>query len=364
MSQENFQSRSVAGASPKPVSEVLRRAGSVARNIRLFGVPQNRLGRRGYTLIEVLVVAVVIVLMLGMALPVFHAITGSRSEAGASNIIAATLGRARTDAIGLQKVIGVAFLYNPSTQLSYMAEVEFADCPAWTYNPTAPNPQTVAPLGYVQVNNAGTNTIYYYINAGVSNFPLPAPPAVPTQTWAVPTAASPMYPVGGPPLEIRQDTELLPLPSGIGVQTVCNCYFNSNGTRATDGYLNFGVILFDGHGRIVSQNYGVSAYSKLMTTSNVKTDYPSIGSSTSASPYVFYPTPQYLGFPSQFGLVVFQREAFVSQNFPTTDVVYTTSYSNQNSSTYAAQKPEEDWLDQNSTPLLLNRYTGTLIKSE
>jgi len=119
--------------------------------------------KNAYTLIEVLVVAVVVVLMLGMALPVFRAITGSRSEAGASNIIASMLGRARTDAIGLQKPIGVAFVYDPTAQLSYMAEVEFPDSPSWFTG------QLVPPLGYVSAVYGGWT--YYYINNGTYTDP-------------------------------------------------------------------------------------------------------------------------------------------------------------------------------------------------
>src|SRR5947209_7537902 len=65
--------------------------------------------RPAFTLTEILVVIVIIVIVLGMAVPVFHFITGSRSEEGAINQIAAMLARARADAIGLQKPIGIAF---------------------------------------------------------------------------------------------------------------------------------------------------------------------------------------------------------------------------------------------------------------
>jgi type II secretory pathway pseudopilin PulG len=336
MSQTTAQSRSTVVAAD---------AGSVTQASQL---PRHR---RAYTLLEVLIVASIVVLMLGMALPVFRAITGSRSEAGAANIISSVLSRARADAIGLNRTMGVAFLYNPSTQQSYLAEVEFPDCPAWVASPS--QPQNVSPLGYVSANNASNGYTYYYVNPGPGTVTLssgaPTPPAQ--------SPASGLNPVGGPPLEIRADTELLPLPSGIGVQTICNCFFTNTGARQTDGYLNFGVILFDGQGRIVGQNYGVSASSKLMTSSSLNTDYPTVGQ----SPPIYYGSQ--LGLQSQFGLVVFQREAFVSQNFPTNEPAYTTANINQ-ASAYSTQQAEENWLDQNATPLLIDRYTGTLIKGD
>jgi hypothetical protein len=50
------------------------------------------------------------------------------------------------------------------------------------------------------------------------------------------------------------------------------------------------------------------------------------------------------------------------------DPTYTELISNQytayTSGTTPSQFAEENWLDQNATPLLLNRYTGTLIKAE
>ena len=72
-------------------------------------------------------------------------------------------------------------------------------------------------------------------------------------------------------------------------------------------------------------------------------------------------------------IIVFQHEAFAAQGFPpndtaqTEDPAYTTQNSNQSglyTSGSPSQKTEEDWLDQNATPLLIDRYTGTLIRAE
>jgi Tfp pilus assembly protein FimT len=325
--------------------------------------------RRAYTLIEILIVAVIIVLMLGMALPVFRAITGSRSEAGASNIIASMLGRARTDAIGLDRFIGVAVIYNPNTQVTNLAEVWLPNTPAWTTTQSIA-PQSIAPSGFFSATYLGTT--YYFVNsyATAQTLATNLPAGVPTASAAGPWAAA----VGGPPLEIRPNTELLPLPTGVGVQTICNAYFDSTGARKTDGYLNLGVILFDGSGRLVSQNYGISHYSKLASVAGLGgVDYP-VANGTIESPYTSV-APFSYGVPSQYGLVVFQREAFVAQNFSTSDPAYNISNSNgyppslqitayTDTSNGPSQQAEENWLDTNATPLLIDRYTGTLIRAE
>ena len=61
------------------------------------------LASSGFTLTELLVVIGLIVLILAIAVPSFSFITGSASLDGAQNQIAAMLGRARSEAIGLQE---------------------------------------------------------------------------------------------------------------------------------------------------------------------------------------------------------------------------------------------------------------------
>jgi prepilin-type N-terminal cleavage/methylation domain-containing protein len=70
---------------------------------------------RGFTLAELLIVIALIVLLVAMAVPAFNFITGSRSVDGAQNQIAAFLGRARSEAIGLQEVRGVFFFLDTRT---------------------------------------------------------------------------------------------------------------------------------------------------------------------------------------------------------------------------------------------------------
>ncbi len=318
----------------------------------------------GFTLIEIMVVIVIILLMLGMAVPVLHVITGSQSEAGATNIIASMLGRARSDAIGLQRPVGVAFIYNPSTQVQTMAEVEIPDCQEWTAG-------TPTPLGtYVKVTKYGVVDYYVSTQTGTSLGSLSGPPSGQNSNavWRA---------VFGQPLDIRQDTDLVPLPAGIAVQTICNCSVNGS-ARTTDGYLSVGVILFDGQGRLTSVPYGIAGATSSTGTLPTGPNHVFL-SQISGLNYAYPQVPgvynnsgaTQFGVPSQFGLVVFQRNAFSGQGFPTIDPTYlypTSSLSgqysqSQNGSTQT-KAAEDTWMDTNATPLLINRYTGTLIRGE
>src|SRR4051812_40650541 len=68
--------------------------------------------RTAFTLTEIMVVIVVIVLLLALAVPALNLIRGTRSIEAAENQMAAMVGRARADAIGLQKPYGVLFFMN------------------------------------------------------------------------------------------------------------------------------------------------------------------------------------------------------------------------------------------------------------
>jgi type II secretory pathway pseudopilin PulG len=314
-------------------------------------------GKTAYTLIEVLVVAVVIVLMLGMALPVFRAITGSRSEAGATNIIASMLGRARNDAIGIQQPYGVAFVYNPSTQQGYLAEVYFPT-PVGGY----PIAATVPPGGYFTAQSAPFNN-YYINNSNV------------TQTYTSSNIGQGLdVGLAGPALDLVPDTDVVPLPAGVGVATICNCTYNGTGgnaPRSSNGYLSVGVILFDGKGRVTSLPYGISSYGKLWQATGLPSTgigYPTIGT---VGLYNSGGTQIVQGVYSQFGLVVFQRDAWLTnRSSQQPEALYTDPQTSPGQALpdyitgSPTQQQTDNWLDQNATPLLIDRYTGTLIRTE
>src|SRR4051812_709861 len=88
----------------------------------------SSLPARAFTLIELMVVIGIIVLLILVAVPALGLITGSRSVDRAENNLSALLGRARADALGLQRDTGVMFFIDPATQGVTAAEV-FATSP-------------------------------------------------------------------------------------------------------------------------------------------------------------------------------------------------------------------------------------------
>ena len=75
----------------------------------------RRRPRQGFTLTEMLVIIGVILLVLAIALPAFTAIVGSRSIESARNIVAASVVRARGEAIRRGQPCGVFFYVDGET---------------------------------------------------------------------------------------------------------------------------------------------------------------------------------------------------------------------------------------------------------
>jgi hypothetical protein len=193
-------------------------------------------------------------------------------------------------------------------------------------------------------------------------------------------------------LDLVRDHESVPLTIGLSLQTIDNATVPpGGGPRSDDGYIGFnsndptnpqtiqygGVILFDGHGQLVSRTYGFrlgysptiwSDMGKLIML-NTSGNPPGpgfvpgqpVGGSGSPTP----PPPQ-----SAFGLVLFNAEAFRSQDFTDSDAqVAGSGFNNAPNATLPGygggpEQKEEDWIDQNSVPLIINRYNGTLIRGE
>lgn len=278
--------------------------------------------RRAFTLNELLIVVGIIVLMLALALPAFNALSGSKSTEGATNQISAFLGQARAEAIGVQEIRGVLFFIDPATDRINMA----------------------------MVRDSGEATI-----AGVTL------------------------------LDLVSDRDFIALPQGVMAQTVLNAA--TGAARTADGYLGFnnkasttllstsgsltvntrygGVILFDSTGKLVSLQYGfrcsgttgsitgpMTAVASLLSQGNIS----NLGNGSAkdfAAPGTVY---------SQIGMAIFPREGFGAANYTLGDTQTDTTI---DGGTYATnEKAEETWIDNNAVVQLVNRYNGTLIKSE
>lgn len=295
----------------------------------------RRLARGGFTLTELLIVMGILVLLLAMAVPAFRAMSGQHSVAAAQNNISAALVRAREEAVGIQEHRGILFYLDKNTD------------------------RVVAALVRQVPVRASTS----------STFPS-------TEVW----------------LDLSPTQDILMLPVGIRAQAILGSVQMNTGTpptRKTDGYLGFNgipvpvtvgkpqtsgttdtavgaMILFDGEGRLVNKGYGFARFDMndqptpmfyllmgqgaAIPSLNNRTDVP-VNFVGSANPPV--------AVQSQFGLALFDVEAFRNSGYSDGDPVIDPAI------TYTGVTPnesdEEAWTDQNATPILINRYNGTLI---
>jgi type II secretory pathway pseudopilin PulG len=286
---------------------------------------------RGFTLTELLIVIGLIILVIALAVPAFKAMTGGRSIDAAQNQLAAVLGAARAEAIGLQKVRGVFFYLDPATERVNAVLVQESD-----YRPLLAEKPPVDPD--------------YYIDA-------------------VP------------------DRDPIPLPVGVGLQGIDNADF-SGASRKDDGYVGYnpgplgpngnlcgGVILFDGFGRVINKFVGFHL-GGLDVLSGGKQVRPTglgemFGYLPSDTPPKHFVPQQAVGgggattmnkMPplSLFGFVLYDGEMFKAQGFGVNDPQFDPA-----AGAYAGKEREEEvWLDKNSVPVLINRYNGTLVRGE
>jgi hypothetical protein len=172
------------------------------------------------------------------------------------------------------------------------------------------------------------------------------------------------------------DTEFLPLPPGVGVQTL-----NNKPPTGVDNYLGFnnntvalraaggtggnftlqwaygGVILFNGQGQLVSRTYGFrtgfappngqgndiqTSLDRLIVMLGDRAQHPGEAGSDPVE--------------SALGFVLYDREGF-RNNGNDGDPQLTSSL------TPAAEVAEEEWINNNALFLMVNRYNGTLTRA-
>lgn len=297
------------------------------------------LRRHGFTLTELLIVIALIVLMIALAVPVFKALSGGRSTDAARNQISAVLGRARMEAIGLQRTTGILFIKDGTNR-----------------------------IGMVLVTSSGS-----VVDPGDSSIIYPGLDAVP-------------------------EREILYLPVGVNVQTIDNAEISSTGKRMDDSYIGFqklaanasstsrsadnyrfgGVILFDGQGRLVSNAYAFRLAEPDPAQGPNAVRYTQLGEMLK----IATPTPNYFILPhrssaqsngilhSQLGFVLFDAADFAakfSTNTADGDADWQLSGGGGSSASFdsnsdTSELSEEQWIEDNGEPVLLNRYSGALMR--
>jgi prepilin-type N-terminal cleavage/methylation domain-containing protein len=275
--------------------------------------------RRGFTLTELLVVIGVIVLMLAMAVPLFNVFSGSRSIEGGQNMVSAMLQRARARALAMQERRGIFFFEDQATKKTGMLLVRIDD-----------------PVGTAAFGSPAK---------GIKDANI---------------------------LELdEQDEEIQYLPTGVGAAFILGASpaSSSAGPKGTT-YRPYGLIAFDGAGRIVSLgNYTTEVndpdrYPKNDTTSkpagvtNLKYHYGKNIYPT--SPVDADASKLHIGLASaavpvensQAALLLFDK------------TVYAEVQADPSNDWRKLSTQQAEWLDQNGTALVVNRYNGTIIRGE
>ena len=326
--------------------------------------------RRGFSLTEILIVIGLIVLMLALAVPTFNFITGNRSVEGAQNTVGALIGRARAEAIGLQETRGVFFFIERASGRVAAALVRGVEGPV--VSPTA-------------------GATFQRAALVAATEPLP-------EAW----------------LDLVPDTEFVTLPPGVMLQTIDDAMV-SGGARVEDAYIGYnrrnegnannanpptsdthtlygGVILFDGSGQLVARRYAFKTFFVDATNMRQPTrmgdllyrpkgdpnpwnNHYASAQINDAVPLGHSPAAVGVGAyycKSQLGVVLFDRERWMVGSPAVTGQAYDKELDWQiqplTATSYDAapstEKLEEDWIDQNGLPLLVNRYNGTLVRAQ
>lgn len=297
-----------------------------------------------FTLAEMLVVMGIIILFIAMAVPAVRALTGSSSISVARNQLTALITRAREEAVGIQDVRGVLFILDPASNrvMGYI-------CQAATVQDPDPSTSSMVMLDLVPSRDA-----------------LALPPGVRLQMMF--NGVNDHY-LGYNPLTTSGNPPLIGgviLFDGNGRLIVRQYGFQMNQTIASGafGLSNLGLALNNMYpaGNLTytsgtTKDAGANSYAFVPTITTATTGYPNTP---------FYPTGTFTNAPySQLGLVLFDYDAFKSAGFGDQDADITgKSYSGTPTGQTQSEQVEEAWIDSHSTPVLVNRYNGTLIRGE
>ena len=293
--------------------------------------------RRAFTLVEMLVVISIIVVLLGLALPAFNLIRGNRSVEGAQNQLSAFVARARNEAIGLQRPVGVMFFLDPATRRV--------------------NAALVRQVGSQTLSTTPATTTLILDLVPDSDF-LALPVGVMAETVDDPAHLS----GGNPVLDDRY----------IGYNTGGRGTVPGGGNASpaapdpATGVFYGGTILFDGSGQLISRPFAYRT--RFLTGTNDETALGQLiygpGAVPSSLATVIPASPDPAVFvKTAIGLALFDGPTYFTLFGG--DAALPDPQITQGGGAYTTDEgTEEKWIDDNALILLVNRYNGTLVKGE
>ncbi|MBC7785484.1 MAG: prepilin-type N-terminal cleavage/methylation domain-containing protein [Burkholderiales bacterium] len=296
---------------------------SIANRKSQFANPH----RRAFTLTELLVAISVIILLLALALPAFNFMSGSNSVGAATNVVGATLSRARMDALAVQKRRGVVIYPQESTGRLTAAFIEEKQMDPW-----------VSTKAYVVADYVRIGGDYYVCIA--ENIAKTPTAASNQDVWRKQDLAEVSYAESLKTCQLYDvvaNSDRVLLSAGVDAR-------GAGGDRKLvlrqAEYPIPAVIIFDGSGRVARPEYYLSKEGI-------------IGTEMPARKY--YASDRYMINVGQVGLVFFNSE---SLNNLVGELQLDTG------ADMTKANKERDWIAENARPVLVNRYNGTLIKGE
>ncbi|MEM6562044.1 MAG: prepilin-type N-terminal cleavage/methylation domain-containing protein [Planctomycetota bacterium] len=369
---------------------------------------------KGFTLIEITVVLGLILVLATLAIPAVNALRGTRSAEAGANVAAAMLSRARAEAVDRAAPVGVLFYVDPETRISTMALVgtpaaSLADTdpfdqymgwrPSVTGAPdveyitqdTSVDPVVTADTVIIlqRDNTTGRPIVRKFICRESHTSTLATAPPSPgdadpdqNQWWGlIDTIPSGELDLifdednGNATGNITLGTEVL--PNGVGLQVIIEPATDTTGQPTSDRYARTGVILFDADGKLLSTTVDLQAGNSLGallgldngTPTNISDDAPLVAFSTG------------------FGIIAYNEADFSADEGRTDadwlDALRETTNPDEGGYVQASAIPnvddgffdpapltgyrdggdgpelaEEQWLDVNATPLMINRFSG------
>jgi hypothetical protein len=289
-----------------------------------------------------------IVLIIALALPAFSFISGSRSVDGAINVVSAYLGRARAEAIAAQRPTGVLFYVDPATQRVAMAVVQAtpprntdsnANWVDYFFDLLPDREPALLPDGItlqlINDGNQGATRGDRYLGFNEKRY------------FALNTTPGP--PPSGTLLPDNQ-----PLPRQIGGMVV----FDSAGRVITPRIaLRCLADARDASGSFLTRATRMGALAWGVTFDD-SVAAPAAPNTVRDLAYT-QPTTTRAPVRGALGLALVDAELFRNAGGTLADPqLLATSFNG------SPESAEESWLDENATPLLINRYTGTLVKGQ